>query len=722
MFKRVFLFILIVSCGPERYTPLAPSKIEIDKYYGIAIKDPYRNLENLKDVAVIKWLRKQEEHSSEILSLIPNRDYLFEKQKKYDEKENSNISKTLITDLGTYFYLKQRSVEEIPKLYYRSYLNLKKEICLYDPLWHRSKSGFLHTITYFKPNWDETKVAIGLAKEGEEVSEIIIIDIKTKKVSSEIITNTNPASLGGISWLPDNSGIIYQHIPRLNITERDFMLNTKSAVYKLGEDSKKINSIFSKSDYPQLTIKEEDYPIVSYKSNKDKYVLGILDGDSRYKDVYYANIDEVYNGKPKWEQLFRKEDKIKDFVFYEGDIIFLSGKNASNYKICRTPVSAPNFINPEVLVKEKKNQLILDFEVTPKGIYFTTLKNGVTSRLSLLDTELREKEITLPKASGASYLESDGKNLYVSVRGWTTPYSLYSYNLDKKTFSKPIIFSENVDSEFVDLVVQETEIVSHDGVLIPISIIHQRNIKKNGINSTLILGYGAYGASFTPFFSIPLLTWVMEGGVLVVPHVRGGGEKGDLWHKGGYKTSKPNTWKDAISCAEYLIERGYTSKNKTVIYGVSAGGIMVGRAITERPDLFAVAIADVPAMNMIRSEIQPNGPNSIKEFGSTKDSIEFRALLEMDSYHNIKDKSPYPATFITTGIKDSKVVAWDPAKFVARLQAANTSDKPILLSVDFNAGHGVNYVKEKYYKDMADVLSFAFWQTGHPDYQPKKSF
>ncbi len=718
MFKRIFLFVLMISCADEKDLPLAPSIAEVDKYYGIPIEDPYRNLEDLQDSIVLNWLKKQEEYSTDILSAIPNRNNLYEKQKRFDEKENSNISNTWIAKNGSYFYLKQKEIKEIPKLYYKDSLESKNEVLLYDPTNYKKDYGSQYTINYFNPDWNNTKIAISLAKEGEELSEIVILDIESGVVFPETITNADPRSLGGISWLPDSDGFIYQFIPSLDITEKDFLLNTKSVVYYLGDNPIHNNDIFSKQSYPELAIGEEDYPIVRYKSDKDSYLFGILDGDSSYKDTYVVPVSEITNKKLNWNLLFKKKDKIKDFIIQGDDIFFITAKGASNFKISKTSLKNPDFQNPEVLVSEKKKSVILDFEIFNNKIYFTTLKNGVESKLFVLDNTFEEREILLPKSSGGSYLSSNGKNLYVSIRGWTTPYCLYRYDEKEKFFIKADLQSENYNSKFKDLVVKEIEIKSHDDTVLPVSIIHKKTLKKNSENSTLILGYGAYGASFSPFFSIPLLTWVTEGGILVIPHVRGGGEKGDSWHKAGYKVSKPNTWRDAISCTEYLIRQNYTSKDKTVIYGVSAGGIMVGRAITERPDLFAVALADVPAMNMIRSEIQPNGPNSIKEFGSIKDSVEFRALLEMDSYHSIKDKSPYPATFITTGIKDSRVIAWDPAKFAARLQAANTSGKPILLSVDFNSGHGVNYSKYKYYKDMADVLSFAFWQTGHPDYQP----
>ena len=206
---------------------------------------------------------------------------------------------------------------------------------------------------------------------------------------------------------------------------------------------------------------------------------------------------------------------------------------------------------------------------------------------------------------------------------------------------------------------------------------------------------------------------------MVVPHVRGGGEKGDAWHKAGFKITKPNTWKDMIACTQYEIDHNYTSPQKTVLWGTSAGGIMAGRAMTDRPDLYAAVIMLSPALNMLRCEIQPNGLNSIKEFGTVQKEAQFKALLEMDSYHQLQKNTTYPAVLIKTGIKDGRVAAWDPAKFIAKLQAYTTSDKPILFDIDFDEGHGgANTSVMEEYIFYADVFAVAYWQTGHPDYQP----
>ena len=281
-------------------------------------------------------------------------------------------------------------------------------------------------------------------------------------------------------------------------------------------------------------------------------------------------------------------------------------------------------------------------------------------------------------------------------------------------------FEQNIiPTELKNVSVKEIEIPSHDGTMVPLSIIQSNNIKLDGNNRVLMTGYGAYGISDNPYMDRFLLNWINTGGVYVIAHVRGGGEKGDSWHKSGFKTTKPNTWKDFIACTEYLIKKKYTSPKKLAIWSGSAGGIMIGRAITERPELYKAAIIRVGLLNTLRSEFAPNGKNNVKEFGTVNDSIEFKALYKMDAYHNIKNGVKYPALMLTAGMNDARVAAWQPAKFAARLQNATNSVNPILLSVDFEGGHGFEAEKNKRNKETANILSFALWQTGHPDYQPK---
>jgi prolyl oligopeptidase len=255
--------------------------------------------------------------------------------------------------------------------------------------------------------------------------------------------------------------------------------------------------------------------------------------------------------------------------------------------------------------------------------------------------------------------------------------------------------------------------------MIPLSIIYQKGMKKDGSNVCLMDSYGAYGISMSPGFDVRLNSLAVKGVIIAIPHVRGGSEKGQDWYKAGYKTTKPNTWKDFISCAEYLIASGYTSANRLAGTGTSAGGILISRAITERPDLFAAAICNVGCANTMRGEFSSNGPVNIPEFGTVTIEEECKALYEMDGMHHVTAGVKYPAVISVAGWNDPRVVAWQPGKFAAAMQNATASNRPVLLKVNYDNGHFTED-KEVTFANFADQYAFVLWQCGHPDFQMKQ--
>jgi prolyl oligopeptidase len=269
-----------------------------------------------------------------------------------------------------------------------------------------------------------------------------------------------------------------------------------------------------------------------------------------------------------------------------------------------------------------------------------------------------------------------------------------------------------------NLVSSEVKVKSHDGTLVPLSIVHRKGLKLDGTAPTILYGYGAYGISQTPFFRPQYLAWFERGGVFAVAHVRGGGENGEEWYKGGYRETKPNTWRDAIACAEWLIANSYTSAGKLAIQGGSQGGIYVGRSITERPDLFGAAIDQVPVSDAVRSSFEANGELDKTEMGTTETEGGFRALLAMSPV------PPHPGRREISGgarrdrHQRSAVDAWQAAKMAARLQAATASGKPVLLRVEYDGGHGYGSTKKQRNEELADTLAFLLWQFGVKGYVP----
>ncbi len=716
------LFLFSCKQTPKFAYPQIDQQVTVNEYHGQKIEDPYRNLENLKDSTVISWLKAQNNLSDSVLEKIPNRNKIVEKQKQFDQENAFSVWSLRETYNGQFFFLKQTAEEDSPKLYYKKSLQ-SPETLLFDS--NSIKAINLdgnYFIDYIKPNWKGEKIAIGLSKENDDMSKIIVIDVSSKEVISDVLSNFVP-SIGGIQWLPNDTGLTYVYHPNINPQDPNYGLNTKSVVYNINKNPSVQREFFSQSNNPEVILNPEDFPKVYVYQGYHKYIFGQVSGVSRFKDLYYKSSESIESTNTPWKKLYDKSDMVKQIALNNDTIIFLTAKNASNFKICKTNILKPDFKNPEIIIPESKETVITDIAVNDTGLYYVKLRNGVEAKLYHFNGK-KEEEIKLPRPSGNVAIVSKGykhPNLTVYSEGWLQEGTLYEYNTDNHEFVNHQIIPTMNHPEFESLVVKEIEVESHDGAMVPLSIIHKKDIKMNGENPTLFTGYGSYGEPGTPFFSSNFLTWVNEGGILAIAHVRGGGEKGDDWYRGGFKENKPNTWKDIISCTEFMIKKGYTNSLKSSIMGSSAGGIMAGRAVIERPDLYNALLLISPAMNMVRSEIQPNGPNSIKEFGTVKKENEFKALLEMDSYHNIKQGVKYPATLVTAGYNDGSVVAWDSSKFVAQLQSCSTNDTaPILFSIDFDGGHsGMNLSMDGVYKLYADMFSFALWQTGHPDYQPK---
>ncbi|MBQ0734571.1 prolyl oligopeptidase family serine peptidase [Aquimarina celericrescens] len=712
---------MFVSCSDNvKQQHVIEGKPEVNIYHGKKIKDPYRNLENLEDSTVLKWLKNQGDYAFKTLEKLDRRQFLIQKYKEFDNQKLFRIDKLKSLTNGKFFYIKTKADENVGKLYMRNNLH-DEEILLFDPSKFRKETKETYVIGSLQPDWNGNNVVICVSQEGEELSEVIIVNSLTRKVFPRSIKNNN-SHINEVQWLPDNTGFVYLYSPVEDPKNPNYGLNTSSKLFKLEEDFSDSIELFSLNNNPRLSLKPEDYPLLHIRNKHDNIVFAEVSGSSSFKDMYYKSIDDLLSKDSPWELLYRKSDKVKKAVLVNNKLVFLTAKNASNYKIARTPIDNLDFETPEVLVAENRNSVIQDFEITKDGMFFVKVKNGVDARLYHYRNS-KEEEIVLPNPSGKIQISSRGPKdnyLEISTYGWIEGNTTYQYDVTNNTFTNLNLEPSIHYKDFEDLVVEEIEVPSHDGVLVPVSVIYKKGIKKDGNTPTLFYGYGSYGGSISPFFSPNFLSWVTEGGILTIAHVRGGGEKGDDWHKAGFKTTKPNTWKDMIACTEYMIKEGYTRPEKSAIWGTSAGGIMAGRAMTERPDLYAAVIMYSPSTNLVRSEIQPNGPNSVKEFGTVKIREEFEALLEMDSYHHIKKGVKYPATLVGAGMKDGRVVVWDPAKFIARLQASNVSNNPILFAVDFKSGHGgMSSTQNKRYELYANALAFAFWQTGHPGYQPE---
>lgn len=719
--KLIFLIVLTlsISCtnSIDKKYPIYSSNNVIESYHNIEVEDKYRGIENIKDSSVINFLKEQEEYSTKKIKNHPAYNILKEKNDNINQEfKNSIYRKIRVTSNSRYFYLKKDIDDEFSKIYYRNGFEGEEKL-IFDPL---DDLYLKKNVSYIQPNINGSKLIIGLTNDDREFCDLHIIDVDTKEIHNNFATNALPNSLGGVNWLNDSSGFIYTYVPVINNTSEEYLFNSKSVLYSI--ESNEYKDIFSKESSPYIGFKKEDFPLV-YTSPESSFVLGENASVSRYRDTYYTKKKSIYSTKNNWKKLFDKDQQIIQFLIDKDDLIYRTSKGASNFKICKTSLINPNFEKPEILVESNSTETITNFAITKHGLFYITSKNGVEIKIYSRNNDGMIREYELPNPSGYAYLLSNGSSfddLWLESEGWLNSPERYKFNFENNIFKEELFNKVNRLNENYRVIVEEIEIPSYDGIMLPLSIIYKKGTLKNGKNSLLLRGYGAYGVSETPYLDPYLKLWLEEGGIYAVAHVRGGGEKGDSWHQDGKKMKKENTWEDFISAAEYLIKEKYTSKTKLAAISASAGGIMLGKAITEKPELFSAAVIQVGIMNPLRLHKMSNGLNNAKEFGDINDYDEFIGLLKMDPYHTIKNKTHYPAVMITCGLNDARVPAWQPAKFATALQEATISNNPILLRVDFEGGHGLDSTNKKRNEELIDNLLFLLWQTGHPNYQLKE--
>ncbi len=710
----LLIVFIIISCAKKEKQPvLAPKKKVIDTYFGQEVADNYRYMEDLENPEFLSWVRDKNKEINKLRQQGVTKELLDKIRGMSVDKES--ILETYRTKNDKYFYFKKDVKGNQPKLYYRESLSAKEEL-LYDPKDFKSELNNQYIINYFKPSRDGSKIVISLIESDRDISEMIIVDVASKKVLSGVLDKCWPNVLG-VSWLPDDSGIVYTNFPSFD-NENKSMLNSEAVLYKLGVKSDELIKLFSKKNNATIPIKKEELCVSIIDEHKGEYVFsaGLI---NQYADFYYAKTSELQEGNIDWKLLYTKQDLIFSYEVSGNDFIYLTAKNAGNFKICKTSFDDLDFNNPEVLVEEDPNEIITGMAVTNNGVYFVRTRNGVEASLFLLDNNNKINKIKLSEPYGSLNISSKGagySDLWFDSSGWLSKKQRFDFDFLSKEFKKENLGGNNLSKTLKGFIVEEIEVASHDGEKVPLSIIYKKGMKKDGDNRLLIKAYGAYGLSLLPKMSTLMTTWLEKGGVYAVAHVRGGGEKGDDWYKAGLKASKPNSWKDLNACVSFLIDNNYTHSSKVVALGASAGGICISKAITESPDFYKAAIIQVGSLNVLRHESRANGKRGVKEYGTVKDSIEFKGLYRMDAYHSINVGQNYPSVYLTGGMNDPRVSAWQPAKFAAKLQEAHL-DNTVLLYTDFEGGHGFSKTEEKRNQELADILSFAFWQTGHPDYQ-----
>lgn len=664
-----------------------------DTFFETVLKDPYRWLEDDRSKETEDWVKRQNEFTFAYLEKIPLREKIKDRLSKLwnFEKITAPFSEGAIK----YFYKND---------------GLQNQYVLYAQKEGEAAKVFLDPNTFSKEGTTSLAgiefskngrlAAYQISEGGSDWRKIIVIDAETQKIMEDTLVDIK---FSGISWKA-NDGFYYSSYEKPKGSE----LSAKTDQHKLY--------------YHKLgTSQKEDILIFGGKpEEKRRYVSGTVTDDGKYliisaaestsgNELYFQDLTKTNAPIAQIVKGFESDNYIIDNV--ASKLLIVTNKNAPNQKIVRVDAANPAPENWIDLIPEK------EYVLEPsKGSNFIFAQYMVdaTSRVEQYDYEGKLiRKIELPgigTVSGFSAKKED-KELFYSFTNYNRPSSIYKFNPEDG--KSELYWSPKIDFKSEDYESKQVFYKSKDGTKIPMIITHKKGIKLNAKNPTILYGYGGFNVSLTPAFSVSNAIWMEMGGIYVVANLRGGGEYGKKWHDAGTKTQKQNVFDDFIAAAEYLIKEKYTSSDFLAINGGSNGGLLVGAVMTQRPELIKVAIPEVGVLDMMRYHTFTAGAGWAYDYGTANDSKEmFEYLLKYSPVHNVKKDLKYPATMITTGDHDDRVVPAHSFKFAAALQASGSTENPLLIRIETNAGHGAGTPVSKIIEARSDVFAFILYNMG----------
>ena len=699
--------------------PAAPSEPVTETMHGVSVADPYRNLENTKNPATLAWLKAQGQHAAQTLARIEGRDAMAARIEALAAASGDSVRAVTRMPGERLYYLQRKVGENQFKLMMREGLAGAERV-LVDPERMAKASGVPHALNYFTPSWDGKTLAYGVSAGGSEDASLHLMDIASGKALRKPIPRVREDH---VHWSPDSRHLSFNQVRALpkGAPETETFLDTTVFLLDKTRPNAAPRALFGPLVNKALKLERLDVAEVFFAPGSRYMVARTTDTTVPEGRIYVAPLAALGAKAIPWRQVSSFSDKITDAQL-RGDTLYLrTYAGAPRGRVLALALADPLLEKAREVVPEPETGVLQDFALGQAAIY-SEVRQGFNTRVVRHAEGLpAQGQDVAPRLAGSTFVVQDPAHAHtlpwVGTSTWTGPSRILAAAADGSTSDTGL--RRNLPPPGMpELEVTEVLVSSHDGAKVPLAILRRKGLVMDGSNPTLLEGYGAYGFSTEAFFDPRSVAWLERGGVLAYANPRGSGAFGDAWYRAGFKASKSNTWKDGVACARWLIEQGFASPKTLGIEGVSAGGIFAGRAATSAPELFAAAIFNVGVMDTVRAEESANGITNISEFGSFHNPAEFPALLEMSTYHQIRDGTAYPAVLLIHGLNDPRVDVWHSAKAAARLQAASTSGRPVLLRLDAQAGHGVGSTAGQIYSEMADSYSFLLWQFGKVGLKP----
>lgn len=682
--------------------PQARRSDHVDTYFGRQVADPYRWFEDLDSEETADWVATENAIAKPYLEKIPQRETIKQRlQAVWDHERFGSPSK----EGGKYFYFRNNGLQNQSVLYVTDSLDVEAEpkIAL-DPNTF-SEDGTV-SLASLDISPSARYIAYSISDGGSDWDSWHVVDLTTGTKLDDMVGFTK---FTDAAWRRDESGFYYSRYPEGKNGEGDDQQAVSVYFHRLGTAQSEDQLVYAlggerrKNPYAEV-------------SDDDRYLVIFVETEGvRENAIHYRHLDEVGNSSGKDDapiiELFNDFDAVYNFIGNVGDqLYFWTDLNAPRGRVIVVNPSDPT-VKQEVL--PQADDVLRSVSLVGGRLVATYLHDarGLAKVFDLNGNFIRDVDLPGIGSVGGFSGKHDDVETFYSFASYTRPNSIYRY--DVKTGNSTLWKQSQIDIDLDAFTTEQVFYNSKDGTRVPMFITHRKDLKKNGNNPTLLYGYGGFNVSQTPGFSITRAVWLEMGGVLVVANLRGGGEYGEEWHQAGTKLQKQNVFDDFIAAAEYLIDKGYTQSSRLAIQGGSNGGLLVGAAITQRPDLFGAALPAVGVLDMLRYHTaSANARAWSVDYGLSENKDEFEAQLAYSPVHNVKVGTCYPPTLITTADHDDRVVPWHSFKFGAELQYAQGCDNPILVRVETRAGHGAGTPTWMQIENYADQWAFLVKELG----------
>jgi prolyl oligopeptidase len=701
-----FALVVLASCpnpplaAPAASAPPAAARRPVEnQYFGDRVRDDYQWMENWSDPGTKAWVDGQNAFTRGVLDRYPSRTAIRDRVTELT-RSLSPAYAALEYSGGTLFALKDQPPKNQPMLVaLASVDDLSRERVVVDPN-VVDPSGSL-TIDFFVPSRDGSRVAVSLSRGGTEAGDVHIFDLASGHELPDVLPHVNGGTAGGsVAWTADGSGLWYTRYPASG--ERpaaDLDFYQQAWFHRLGTPLAADTSVLAKG-LPKIAE-------IEFRTSDDGAQLLALvrNGDGGEIGWWLRGADGALR------EVAGFHDKVVGAEFGGTSLYLLSRAADPNGEVLRVPLQRPVLAQASRVVPAGATAIDA-IHVAGSRLYVEDIVGGPNEmRVFALDGAALGKLPLPPTSSVSGFVRYSGEQCLIRSESYTEPSRWLRYDPGSGSLS-PTALAMKSPADYSDVEVRREFATSRDGTRVPISILVRKGTVLDGRAPLLLYGYGGYGLSEKPNFSARRKLWIEQGGIYAVAHIRGGREYGDAWHEAGRLTRKQNVFDDFAACAQALIDRHYTSSERLAIMGGSNGGLLMGAELTQHPSLFRVVVSEVGVYDMLRVELSPNGLFNTTEYGSVKDSAQYRALRAYSPYHNVREGSQYPSTLLLTGVNDPRVMPSNSFKFAARMQASGTK-QPVLLRTSMTSGHVGTPLGERN-EAYADIYSFIFSQLGVP--------